>query len=56
MSGDAGMGGWWGMGLDDDFPIRQALPAGLFRLGFSPWLIQFCIAKNDYSSIYNTFK
>jgi len=38
------MGGWQGMGLDDAFPIRKAIPvglapglsfgAGLVRLGF----------------------
>ena len=27
-SGQATMGGWCRMGLDDDFQIRQALPAG----------------------------
>jgi len=28
------MGGWQGMGLDDTFPIRKAIPVGLARALF----------------------
>ena len=36
MSGQARMDGWRWMGLDDDFPIRQALLVGL---GFAAELV-----------------
>ena len=34
------MGGWQGMGLDDAFPIRKAIPVGLAPgLGFGAGLV-----------------
>jgi hypothetical protein len=46
-SGQATMGGWRRMGSDDDFRIRQALPAGARFWCWARWA-QFSIEKFVY--------
>jgi hypothetical protein len=51
MSGQARMDGWRRIGLDDAFPIRQALPVGV---RFWRWA-RFSIEKIVHYNRYNKF-
>ena len=54
MSEQARMDGWRRIGLDDDFPIRQAVPVGVRFLVLGS-LGSVFIEKIVHYSRYNTF-
>jgi hypothetical protein len=54
MSGQVRMDGWRRIGLDDDFPIRKALPVGVRFWCQARWA-RFSIQKFMYYGRYNTF-
>jgi hypothetical protein len=54
MSGQAIIDGWQRIGLDDDFPIRQALPVGVRFWCWARWA-RFSMEKIVYYNRYNKF-